>query len=207
MNTSANPPVQPRSVQRGLMAALLGWPGIVIAAAWGFAEATLFFIIPDLVLTLAAAFSVRRSLLHVVSAIIGGVLGGLVMFGWASKSPQEANRTVASVPLVRMEMFERVESHFERAGVWGLCLGPTSGIPYKVYAVRAPAHAKALHFGLVSIPARAERLFITWAQFALLGVVVRRLWPRRADLVLACVFVVYWLVAYGLYFHSIPKGL
>ncbi len=46
---------------------------------WGFAEATLFFIVPDVLLTLVALFSFRRSAQLMACILVGAVAGGSVM--------------------------------------------------------------------------------------------------------------------------------
>ena len=40
---------------------LLGWAGIAAALAWGLVEATFFFIVPDVLITLLVMFSVKTS--------------------------------------------------------------------------------------------------------------------------------------------------
>ena len=57
------------------------WAGLV----WGFAEATLFFVIPDVILTLVALFSIKQSLKVLVTILSGAVLGGALMF-WMGKA-------------------------------------------------------------------------------------------------------------------------
>jgi hypothetical protein len=169
-----------------------------LALGWGAAEGSLFFIVPDVLLTLTAAFDPRRSLRQLVLAIAGSVIAGLALFAWADARPDRAMDVVARVPFVRAEMFQRVEADFAGHGVWGLCRGPGSGIPYKVYAVAAPRYTGALPFALVSIPARAERLLITWMQFAATGWALRR-WSRRSGRWLLGVHGVYWVLVYAWY--------
>ena len=56
---------------------------MLIAGIWGFAEATLFFIVPDVWLTLIA---VRRGLVPALAAcgwaLAGALAGGLAMYAW-----------------------------------------------------------------------------------------------------------------------------
>jgi hypothetical protein len=173
-----------------------------VAVAWGFAEATLFFIVPDVLLTLSAGVTPRRSVRHLGLAIAGAVAGGLVMFCWSAQDAARARRAVESVPYVRPWMFERVEGNLSQSGAWGVCRGPLSGIPYKVYAVEAPRHAGALAFAAVSIPARAERLGLTWAQFLAAGWAARR-WSGRPVRWVVGVHAAYWVAVYAWYWSTV----
>jgi hypothetical protein len=183
------------------------WPWVrsawcdAAAVAWGAAEGSLFFVVPDILITLSAGVSPRRGLRHLAFVIVGSFLAGIAMFLWGARAPEDARRMVESVPFVQPSMFERVERDFEKAGVWALCLGPTSGIPYKVYAVTAPRYTSLGAFAAVSIPARAERLLITWAQFAVLGWLLRK-FTKNPMRWLVVLHAVYWFVVYALYWGS-----
>ena len=115
------------------------WPGTALAFLWGFAEGTLFFILPDVPLSFAAMLRPRRALLHLAAIVAGAVLAGAVMFSWAAHRPS-ARRVVANVPLVTPAMFDRAESDYRQFGIWAAGMGPLRGIPYKIYAVEAPEH-------------------------------------------------------------------
>jgi hypothetical protein len=183
--------VSPRSGPRWLA----GRRGDLLAVLWGFAEASLFFIVPDVLITLAAGFSARRGLRHLGLVILGAVAAGMLMFTWSTHFPDAAKKSVASVPFVQSRMFEQVESDYTRAGIWAPCLGPTSAIPYKIYAVLAPEHVSPPAFALVTIPARAERLLITWAQFAVIGYLVRRHARKPAPWIFG-IHACYWVLLY-----------
>ena len=116
---------------------LTRWPGIALAFLWGFAEGTLFFILPDVPLSLAAMIRPRRALIHLAAIVAGALLAGAVMFSWSARGPT-ARSAVAHVPLVTPAMFERAESDYREFGIWAARMGPVRGIPYKVYAVEAP---------------------------------------------------------------------
>ena len=76
---------------------MMRWPGTVLVFLWGFAEGTLFFILPDVPLSFVALFLPRRALLHMAAIVAGAVLAGAVMFTWADHSPG-ARAGVAHVP-------------------------------------------------------------------------------------------------------------
>jgi membrane protein YqaA with SNARE-associated domain len=174
-------------------------PGTALALLWGFAEGTLFFILPDVPLSFVALFRPRRALLHMAAIVAGAVLAGAVMFTWSAHSPA-ARAAVAQVPAVSSGMFERADHDFQQYGIWGTSLGPVRGIPYKVYAVEAPAHSALWPFLLVTIPARLWRLVIVWLGFAGTGTLLRKL--GRAGLAPA-LHAIFWIVTYAIYWTTV----
>ena len=176
-----------------------GGSGTALAFLWGFAEGTLFFILPDVPLSFVALFRPRRALIHIAAIIVGAVLAGAVMFTWSSHSAAAA-QAVARVPAVSPAMFTRAEGDWNRYGIWGVSLGPLRGIPYKVYAVEAPAHSGLLEFLLVTIPARLWRLAAVWVGFAGTGILLRKAGRASAAPVLHALF---WIVTYAIYWSKV----
>lgn len=178
---------------------LTGWPGITLAFLWGFAEGTLFFILPDVHLSLAAMLRPRRALLHLAAIVAGALLAGAVMFSWAAHGPT-ARHAVAHVPLVTPAMFDRAESDYRELGIWAASMGPIRGIPYKVYAVEAPQHSTLHSFLMVTIPARIWRPVVVWLCFAGTGLLLRKL--GRASLAPA-LHAPFWTVVYIIYWARV----
>jgi hypothetical protein len=175
------------------------WPGTVLALLWGFAEGTLFFILPDVPLSFVALFRPRRALLHMAAIVAGAVCAGAVMFTWSAHSPA-AHAAVAHVPAVSSAMFERATRDFNQYGIWGASLGPVRGVPYKVYAVEAPSHLALTPFLLATIPARLWRLVAVWVGFAVTGAGLRKL--GRAGLAPA-LHAAFWIVTYAIYWTTV----
>jgi membrane protein YqaA with SNARE-associated domain len=178
---------------------MVRWPGGVLAFLWGFAEGTLFFILPDVPLSFVALFRPRRALLQTAAIVAGAVLAGAVMFDWSAHGAG-ARTAVARVPAVHPAMFERADLDFRQYGVWGASLGPLRGIPYKVYAVEAPAHSAWWPFLLATIPARLWRFVLVWLGFAATGAVLRKL--DRASLAPG-LHAVFWIVTYVIYWTTV----
>jgi hypothetical protein len=178
---------------------LMRWPGIVLTFLWGFAEATLFFILPDVPLSLVAMFRPRRGLLHMMAIVVGAVLGGVLMFSWSAHSVR-AREVVARVPAVSPAMFVGADRDLREHGLLGASLGPVRGIPYKVYAVEAPAHSTLWPFLLVTVPARLWRLVAVWLGFAGAGVVLRKLGRQSLAPALHAIF---WIVTYAIYWSTV----
>lgn len=132
------------------------------AFLWGFAEATFFFIVPDVLLTAGVLiFGFAVALRFCVTAALGAVAGGMVMFWWGAMDPASARHFVSAVPLIGDDLMARVSA--EIAGAWpvNLTMGAISGAPYKIYAVEAgAAGVEPTLFSMVSMVARGLRFFL-----------------------------------------------
>jgi membrane protein YqaA with SNARE-associated domain len=166
---------------------------------WGFAEATLFFLVPDIWLTaLAVRRGLKPALMACLAALGGALLGGLAMYGWAASDAEAARGLLERVPAIDRAMIAEVAARLRDDGLAAVFLGPLFGIPYKIFAVEAAAAGIGLAaFLAVSIPARLLRFLllsiITWAISAALA---RRAGLRfRTGLLAAC-----WSVFYVAYF-------
>lgn len=184
------------------LALLLGCWGVVGALMWGVAEGSFFFIVPDVIISLAALYAPRKSLQHLLAVTGGSLLAGALLYLWAMAAPQAAIATVHSVPFVANSMFEQVRNDYAAFGALALCQGPLSGIPYKVYAVLAPPVIPLGMFLLVSIPARLERLLVSWLIFAVAGRLLQRSLQQRPNLGL-WLHGIYWGGVYLFYWGSL----
>jgi len=162
----------------GWQDSLVGRSGILAAFIWGLAEATFFFVIPDVLLSFVAILAWPRTSKHVLAAVAGALLGGALLFHWASLDSAGAHAAVARVPVVRETMFVKVRQGFRDRGWLSMLLGSVSGIPYKLYAVEAPKFSSQPDFLLATPPARAVRFLLVWAGFgaAASGLKTRRGW-------------------------------
>ena len=130
----------------------------LLALAWGFAEATFFFIVPDMLLTLLALKKPRIALRASLAALVGALLGGAAMYAWGARSPDTARVFLMHVPAIHQSTLAAVESQMDSEGLFGLFLGPLGGIPYKIYAVEWGRRRGGLTgFLVVSVPARYIR--------------------------------------------------
>lgn len=175
-------------------------PRLGIAAFfWGFAEATLFFIVPDVLLTAIALRTPRRALVASLIVLTGAVAGGLGMFWWAQADPAAARAAVLAVPAISEPLMARAEGLLAGQGLLaGMIAGSVSGIPYKIFAVEAAAGGVgALGFALASLPARLLRFLLAIGAVVLLSrTVFARVSPRGRAGVLAG----FWVVFYAGYF-------
>lgn len=173
------------------------------AVVWALAEATFFFIVPDVLLTAVAVEDRRRALAASLWAVPGALLGGVLMYAWGTQSIAGAETFLDRVPAVGIDMIRQVRIDLATEGLQAMFLGPLLGRPYKIYAVEAGGMGIALPWMiLVSIPAR-------WIRFAALSWItatisrkLARTWSRAAryTLLAAC-----WSIFYSLYFWFMPS--
>lgn len=181
---------------------LAGTGGIALACAWGFAEGTLFFVVPDVLISLAAMCAWRRALRHAGAAVAGAVVAGALMYGWAAGNPVGAREVVRRVPFVRERMFAQVDAGLEREGVPALVRGALAGVPYKIFAVEAPGRMSAVLFLLATVPARAARFLLVWLGFGAAGSWIRKRRPGRWGL-LAWIHAGFWVPFYIWYWSVV----
>lgn len=147
---------------------------IWLGALWGLAEATIFFLVPDILITASALFSPRRSFAQMIAVLIGALLGGALLYTAAEKYPEETKSIVLTVPFMRQHNLDEADRQLQERGLPAMFLGALAGTPYKAYALSAPRHAAFEMFMLVSLPARLFRFLLSWAGGALIGVLFRR---------------------------------
>ena len=179
--------------------------GLMAAAVlWGFAEATLFLIVPDVLLTGIAVRRGRRvALMAAAWTVVGAVGGGALMYRWGAQDPVGAVAMLDRLPAISPDMFARVGGDLRRAGPAAMAVGAFSGVPYKIYAVMAPGAMIGLGaFLAASVPVRAARLIaIVFISDWLNGRLAARLPGRRRMALLAVV----WVVFYAAYFAFMPN--
>lgn len=133
-----------------------------IALGWGFAEATMFFIVPDVFLThVAIRMGFRRSLRAALLATVGAIIGGLILFQWATVNPEGAFKAMDAVPAIDAEMINTVRADIASNGNGALVTGPLRGQPYKLFAA-ASGELGLSGFGLamLTIPGRMVRFLL-----------------------------------------------
>jgi hypothetical protein len=182
---------------------LFGRPGVWAAGVWGFAEGTLFFVVPDVLFTLTTALRPRRGLLHLVLAVAGAIPAGFLMYSWSAANAVQARSAVTSVPFVEEFQLKETYDRLKSNGAVTMLSDPLGGVPYKVYAVVAPLQLSPREFLLFSIPARAVRMLITWIPAALIGLALRRVeGAKRTGLVLR-LHAVAWIAIYAVYWGKL----
>jgi membrane protein YqaA with SNARE-associated domain len=180
----------------------LGLAGLIAAFLWGLAEATFFFIIPDVFLSFVAMLDWSSTWRHIVAALAGALLGGALLFHWAQADPKAAQAAVARVPFIAPGMLAKANSGLDEMGLLAVLTGSVSGVPYKLYAVEAPRISTQLVFLLATPPARAVRFTMVWVIFGAAAGWLRRRYALSTRK-LIYVHAVVWIAAYAFYWGRI----
>jgi hypothetical protein len=177
-------------------------PPFWLGFLWGLAEGTLFFIVPDLILSWASLAGVRCGLKIFGAILAGAVVAGLCLYAWAVWRPDSARSAVGSVPFVRARMFDKVEEDYRTHGVSGIFYTLGTGIPYKVYAALAPPIAHPVTWAFVTVVARLERMALSWLIPTFLGWFLRR-WIRNHPRLTFMLWLGFWVVTYAIYWSTV----
>jgi membrane protein YqaA with SNARE-associated domain len=145
------------------------------AFVWGLAEATFFFLVPDVILTWIAVTSRATLRPSILCATAGALVGGVFMYHAGAYLPTETMVFLDAVPAISLELIAACASNLERHSFFALFFGAFSGQPYKIYAALAGSEQLPLSgFMFWSIPARAVR-------FTLVSLVAAALFGRLAS--------------------------
>lgn len=172
---------------------------VVGAALWGAAEATFFFIVPDVLLTAAVLKLGWRAALKLAGvAAAAAVLAGSALYLWAAADASGARAAMLLVPAVGPDLIVRTTAEID--GLWPLHMlaGAISGVPYKLYAVAAgTGHIGLIPFVLASFAARLARFALAVGIVTAVGHGLDRLDSARLKVPL---LVAGWIVLYAVYF-------
>ncbi len=174
-----------------------------LAFFWGMAEATLFFLVPDVWITGMALRGVRAGTRAAFWAGAGALLGGMGMYVWGARAPHTALQWVDAVPNISAPMIHQVQQQLAHVGYLALWVGAFSGKPYKIYAVQAgAAHMPLIPFVLMSFLARLTRFLLLGWGVGVLAAPLRRRWPRS---VLYALWALGWILFYVWFFQVMPE--
>jgi membrane protein YqaA with SNARE-associated domain len=172
----------------------------VLALAWGLAEATFFFIVPDVLLTLIACRALKPALKATTLALLGALLGGALMYAIGRRDPVNARAFLDHIPAISTALVSRVSSQIGENGLWAVLLGPMKGIPYKIYAVEwGSREGSLITFMLISIPARYIRFFLAAVFARAIARLIEPLTHHRAAIEVMILAVI-WIGFYVFYF-------
>lgn len=183
-----------------------GWLAVVFL--WAFAEAFLFFIIPDVPLSLLALGRLRRALLGCLLALAGAMLGGLLLVSWARADFPAADAAVEAVPAVSRERVDEAREAVRGGGAATFTrealVGSFTGRPYKIFALGAAAPGGELSLpGLLvgTAAARLPRFLLAVLLFWAAGRYLLRRWsPGRRRLAV----LLFWILNYAWYWAITP---
>jgi membrane protein YqaA with SNARE-associated domain len=177
--------------------------GVLLCFVWGFAEATLFFVVPDVMVGAVALFWPRRWWRAAAAALIGALAGAAVLAILTSVFGERVRDVVVAVPGVSLGMMRDVAREVKDIGPRAMLGGPVAGVPFKVYVVESVlASAGAVSLFAWSIVGRASRIVLVAGIAALVGAVLRRPIHTHQRMFLS-VYVVWWVVTYAVFFSIV----
>jgi hypothetical protein len=191
-HASSQAPAYAATVRRVSSRAAL-WVG----AGWAFAEASLFFVVPDVWLGFVALYAPRRMPGTLVAITIGAALGAAGLFFATLILGDGLSNLITAVPGIDQADLEQARIELADQGVIAFLNGILAALPVKLYI-----HASALlGIGLVDVVVftminRIERLLVFGLLMALVGWLGRPAiarWPRAA----AFTYVLAWVIFYA----------
>src|SRR5437764_358085 len=87
-----------------------------IAALWGLAEATLFFLVPDVYLSAVGLGNLRAALEGCLWALAGALTGGVAMYFWGAHDAAGAGRALDLIPAIGAGTIVRVRGELLARG-------------------------------------------------------------------------------------------
>lgn len=198
-------PVERERLER--LRALANSHGATVAAfLWGLAEATFFFVIPDVLFTFTGIFAPAAAVRQSLWLVAGTVVGGAVMFRWGSVDAAAARRFLTRIPGISTGMVSRASRATEGRGLWAMVGQSWSFIPYKVFAVNAGALGTDLWaFLALTVPVRLGRVLVTALLAAAVGHWEREGVERHTTRWLTAIAVL-WVLVYATYAWMLSGG-
>ena len=153
----------------------------LISFLWGLCEAAFFFIVPDVFFMLIAFINPKKGMISAFFSVLGSVVGGAIMYALSSHFPVPMINFLTCVPLISIKLIQHVKASLILHGFNAMFLAPLHGIPYKIYAVvSAQLNLNPIHFLLISIPVRLERVVCLALVCGLLGKIFKRQWVNNS---------------------------
>ncbi len=176
----------------------------LVSFLWGLAEATFFFIVPDVFLSyLSVKYNLKVSIISALFSLVGALIGGLVLYHLGKEYSQNIILFIVTLPAISPEMIESVELNLKQSGLISLFTGAISGVPYKIFAVQAGQLSIPMGaFIAVSIPARLFRWFLVIFISNIIGKHLSKRWSKNVAIKALLLF---WVIFYSLFFLMMPN--
>jgi hypothetical protein len=173
-----------------------------LGAAWGFAEASLFFIVPDVWLGFVALFAPRRMPVTLVAIVAGAAAGAACLYVATLVWPDELRNLVLAVPAIAPSDLEQARAQLQDGGAGSILPAVVEGRAVKLY-VHAAAVDGIGPFGIVAFTVlnRLARLLLFGGLLMVIGWAARSVVARRPRAV-ATLYGVAWVVFYAAYLLS-----
>lgn len=184
---------------------ILSKNAFAVAMLWGFAEATFFFVVPDVFFCFTALLSPMIGIAHGLVSMIGTIAGGFLMYHLAVLDPEMMHRFLLSIPGIPEGMIKEVSTNLHTDGLKALLIAPMKGIPYKIFAVESGIMQIDLtKFFFMTLPSRLQRIFFLCLIVGVVSRVFRKSIERYTQR--WCFFyVLFWIGFYCVYAYYVMK--
>lgn len=164
------------------------------ALGWGFAEATLFFVIPDVLLTyVAVRHGFARAGRAAAWATAGAVAGGLLMWCWG----KGAVPAMLALPAIDDALVAAARTGVAGEGSAALVGGAFQGVPYKLYAAAAgELGADPVGLAAWTVVGRMNRFLVA---ITVAAGVARLLAVRLPERAITALWAAFWVAVYASY--------
>jgi membrane protein YqaA with SNARE-associated domain len=169
-----------------------------LAFLWGAAEAVVFFVVADVPITMMSArIGFRTGLIAALCATAGALLGGVLLYHWASADAAGVDRMLDLVPAISVDHIAAAKQEMADDWIAATLVGGFSGAPYKLYAAAAGEQGlRLLPFLAISLIARLSRFLCSAALAQGLTMILKRFNSDRLALPLIGLFWVAFYVWY-----------
>jgi membrane protein YqaA with SNARE-associated domain len=176
----------------------MGVAALALLFAWGFAEATVFFVVVDVAVSwIALRRGLKQGLAAAVAAAAGALAGVALLYAWAAREPAAGLALVDAVPFVTAELIQGMRADLAERGVVAVFAAAATGVPIKIAAALAPGAGIAPAPFLLA--AAVQRLGRFAAVALLAAVLVRFLRRRLSERTLLALWAAFWILFYALY--------
>jgi membrane protein YqaA with SNARE-associated domain len=178
-----------------------------IAAVWGFAEATVFFIVPDVFTSrLALTHSPRQALGACLWSVLGALLGGSLLYLFAHTAPSSATVLLTQldiIPGISPTLIASASDDIHVHGAAAFFTSAVTGVPYKLCALQASLQTISYPTFLFASAASRALRFLLVTTFALGCRYVFLRDSARATRTNVHLFG--WALFYGWYFYAMSQ--
>ncbi len=178
----------------------------LVSFGWGFAEATCFFIVPDVWLTRLALQSRAKIIItNIIITVLGATLGGAVMYYLGLDYFTKTSDFLEKVPAISSKLVSEVGASLSQDGSFlPMLAGAFSGTPYKIYATWAGYYQlDFIVFIMATVFARLPRFIIVVMIAASIQKLISRKYTEKTIFRLHLIF---WSLFYICYFYMMATN-
>ncbi|MFD2206474.1 hypothetical protein [Kiloniella antarctica] len=176
----------------------------LISFLWGFAEATFFFIVPDVFLSyLSVKYNLKTAIKSALFTLSGAFIGGVIIYHLGNSYSSDIIDYIDILPAISPAMIVTAKEDLEQFGILSILIGAFSGVPYKVFAAQAgQLSIPLISFIAIFIPARLIRWFQVIFIAQLIGNILLNHVSKKFVL---WAFFSFWVIFYSLFFVFMPN--